>query len=283
MRHHAGAVAVWFVAGLLAGCGSSGGGGADTGEDQLPLPSFAVDTSVVPLVASLPGFEDGLARPLAALADERGHQAEFVANELWLSSDDGAVLATLLARWNGEVVSEIDPASLGEGDLPRQFLVRVDPSSADPARLPQDVRSLDPGARGAHRVSSDAGLRLLAAAAGEAASGTSIGVNWVGRGADLRERRTTEAPAGGSWGGIAYDPNSFVWPSHSFGSPQDIGVAEAWRMLEVAGKLGNRVRIAVLDMGFVPNDDFPASRPAISNVPFTAALGTSNLIGCSGG
>ncbi|MBI5489853.1 MAG: S8/S53 family peptidase [Deltaproteobacteria bacterium] len=282
MRQQRRALALWTVAALLPACGTSGGGGADTGEDPLPLPSFTADPSVVPPAAELPGFEDGAARPVAALADDKGHQAEFVANELWLSSDDGAVLAALLERWNGEVVSEIDPASLG-GGLPRQVLVRIDPSDADPARLAQDLRSLDAGARGAHRVSSEAGLRLLAAAAREAARGILIGVNWVGRGADLRARRTAEAPAGASWGATAYDPNAFAWPSHSTGSPQDIGVAEAWRMLESAGKLGNRVRVAVLDMGFQPNGDFPVSRTAVSNVPFVAAIGTSNLIGCGGG
>ncbi|MBI5501646.1 MAG: S8 family serine peptidase [Deltaproteobacteria bacterium] len=275
--------AAWAAAMILSGCGSPGGGGADTGEERLPLPSFAVDAAVVPLVAELPGFEDGAPRPVAALADDKGHQAEFVADELWLSSDDGAVLSGLLARWHGEVVGEIDPASLGGGGLPRQVLVRIDPSNADPDRLAQDVRALDAGARGAHRVSSESGLRLLAAAAAEAASGILIGVNWVGRGADLRTRRTAEAPAGASWGATAYDPNAFVWPSHAADSPQDIGVAEAWRMLEVAGKLGNRVRLAVLDMGFVPNGDFPVSRTAISNVPFVDPIGTSNLIGCGGG
>src|SRR5690606_38826436 len=75
----------------------------------------------------------------------------------------------------------------------------------------------------------------------------------------------------------------FAWPSHSRFTEQEFGVAEAWRALDLAGKLGDRVRLAVLDMGFQPDDDTPAGWVAISNVPLTDAIGTENLLWCGGG
>jgi hypothetical protein len=260
------------------GCGSSDGG---TSEDPLPL-VFETDPAVVPAYAELPGFEDGATRPLAAVVDEAGRQAEFVENELWVSSDDDAELTALLATWDGVVLATIDPAATGLTDLPRQHLVRLEPGSAAAEQLARDVVSLQPEARGTLRVSSARGLALLAAAAHEAAAGRAVGVNWVGLGDGFRERLTVDAPAGQSWGDVSYASNAFGWPSHATDAPQATGVAEAWRMLEVAGRLENRVKLAVLDMGFVPDEDFPA-HVAISNVPFTAPTGTANLLGCSGG
>ena len=45
----------------------------------------------------------------------------------------------------------------------------------------------------------------------------------------------------------------------SRGSAQDIGTAEAWRVLDARGRLTARVRIGVADGGFRPNADFPAT------------------------
>src|SRR5690606_32883931 len=52
------------------------------------------------------------------------------------------------------------------------------------------------------------------------------------------------------------------------------------RLLELAGKLENRVKLAILDMGFEPNADFAAGWLAISNVPFVDPVGTENLLFC---
>lgn len=251
--------------------------------DELAQPTFAVDATLSAPIEELPGFEDSIPRPVATVEDDFGNQADFVENELWLETDDSRVLEDFLDRWQGEVVSTFEPSDYELTGLSPQYLVRVDVSSADLDRLSEDVRLSDPGSRGNHRVSSELGLKLIAAGARENAAGRMVGINWIGRGAEFRERISTEAPVGDTIGGTAYSTNVFDWPSHDTGSAQDIGVAEAWWALEATGRLGNRVPLAILDMGFVPDADFPSGLIARSNVPTFSALGTTNLVGCGSG
>ncbi len=249
-----------------------------------PLPpiELSVDAALAPSIPELPGFEDGRARPLAAITGEDGVAADFVADEIWLSPEDPAELAAFLARWNGVVLSRFDPADYGLTGLGDQVLIRILAAGADLSRFPDDLRALDPQATGEHRVSSTEGLELLAVASREAAEGAEVGVNWVGGGDTFRGRSTAEAPTGtGSVGG-AYGPDAFLWTTHRVGGQQDIGVAEAWRALDLAGKLNNRVKLAILDMGFVPDADMPTPWTAISNVPGYDPVGSSNLLDCSG-
>ncbi|MBA2667996.1 MAG: S8 family serine peptidase, partial [Trueperaceae bacterium] len=250
-----------------------------------PLPpiSFTVDPSVVPSVAELPGFEDGVPRPLAAVANDDGSVADFVADEIWLTTDDAGELSAFLARWNGEVLATFVPGDYDLTGLSTGYLVRVDTAGADLDRLSDDLRALDATATGAHRVSSADGLDLLAVASREAAAGTDVGINWVGGGAQLRSRTTAEAPTGVGSAGGAYDQNAFTWASHSLLGAQEIGVGEAWRALDIAGRLGNRVKVAILDMGFQPDADTPTGWLAISNAPPLAPTGTSNALSCGSG
>ena len=141
------------------------------------------------------------------------------------------------------------------------------------------------------RVSSLRGLRLLAAAASEASIGNIVGVNWVGKSASVSSGTTKEssngpsaaeiAGAGGGccpneYGSGGYSQNSFDW-NYLNGPPGvDIGVTDAWRMLQFAGKLGNKVDLAILDMGFLPNSDFPTGGTAWS-VGFFDPIGTIGL------
>lgn len=48
---------------------------------------------------------------------------------------------------------------------------------------------------------------------------------------------------------------------------QDIGAPEAWSLLHHAGKLSNKIKIAILDGSFAPNADFPESITYVSVVP----------------
>jgi len=250
---------------------------------------LTVDPSIDPPVTTLPAL-GGSPRPVAVLENDDGTRAAFVADELWLSTDDRAAVDALLARWNGTVLLELDPASSGVGGLPRQYLVRIDPTLADVARLAADLATLDADATGSGAVSSAAGLGLLAASAREAVAGQDVGVNWIGEGADvgaasIADKSLAEAPTGGGpLGGVAYTPNPYAWPTHDVGSAQDIGVAEAWRALDAAGRLlpGSQ-GVAILDMGFEPDADMPSGFVAMSNVPFIEPLGTENLLGCGGG
>ena len=261
---------------LAAACG--GFSDADPkGDPDAPLVSVRVDPGLSPRARELPGFDVDRPRPLAATAGVDGEAAVFVANELWVSTDDRGALDELLGRWDGEVVATLDPDELDLDEVPAQYLVRVDASAADVAKLGEHIRELDENVTGDYAVSSEQGRSLLAAAAEEAASGRAVGLNWVGEGAGFRDRELSEAPTGAPSG---YDPNPFTWPSHSIGSAQDIGVAEAWRALDFAGRLDERVDLAVLDMGFVPDADLPADWTAISNVPTVDPTGTDNILHC---
>ncbi|HNT86286.1 MAG TPA: S8 family serine peptidase, partial [Candidatus Hydrogenedentes bacterium] len=249
---------------------------------------LTVDPTIIPANESLPPFDpDDPPRPLAAIVDERGNQAEFVENELIIVTNDLAALADFVTRWDGELLATVDPAG-SDLEMQQTHLVRINTDLGDPSRLVSDILALDPDARGASRVSSEAGLRLIAASAEEAVAGVTVGVNWVGRSQSLASRFTQEAatgPNGFDQFGSGYFPNAFQWNHLNTGSTQDIGVTEAWYLLARTGKLANKVKIAILDMGFAVagNQDIPPDWVAISNVPFVNPIGTENLLSCTGG
>ena len=262
------------LAGMLGGCNDS----------PTPEPTLEVDPSVVPPMESLPGFDGTSPRPIAAVEDEDGKLAQFVANELWLSTHDTVELDALLERWNGQLLASFHPAEHGLEDtgLPVQHLVRIDTSLADVEELGALLKGLDSKATGELRVSSQEGHALLAAATDEASMGATVGVNWVGQGFGFRKQTTEEAPRGHRVT-HPYTPNAFEWGSHAVGEPHNTGVADAWRVLDLAGKLDNRVKIAILDGGFAPDEDFNPNYDAISNVPSKDAIGSKNIMTCGGG
>lgn len=269
---------------VLAGCNS----GSTLPDNTLnSTVDIQVDPALTPPVATLPAL-GGSPRPVAVLEDEDGSRATFVANELWLATDDRASLDALLVRWNATILLELDPAAEGVGALPHQYLVRIDPTLADTSGLPDNLQVLDSQSNGNATVSSQAALGLIAASAAEALAGHDVAINWVGIGAELttlsvRDRIIDEAPTGATLGGVAYTANPFAWPTHDVGSPQDIGVAEAWRALDLAGRLiPGSVDVAILDMGFEPDSDTPGDITAISNVPLILPTGTQNLLDCGG-
>lgn len=268
-----------LFAGVLAACSQP-----SQPPQELPPIAITVDTTLEPPIAALPGFEDGEPRPVAVITGEDGVPAAFVANEVWLQSDDDAQVQAFVARWQGKILRTLEPADAGVSGLPTQYLIRINAAAADPAKLSEDLRALDETATGNHKVSSQAGLNLIAASSHEAASGLKLGMNWVGSGAQqFRDRASIEAPSSDKpIAGVAYVKDAFSWPSHSRFSEQEIGVAEAWRALDLAGKLGNRVKVAILDMGFQPDADLKDGL-ALSNVPLTDPIGTENLLSCSGG
>jgi hypothetical protein len=259
-------------------------GAAPTPDGEITI---RVDDTLQPAYDALPGFDDGADRPVAAVTGDNGEPAMFVANEIWVSTDDRAQLDALVQRHDATIVAEIDPEALELEGLMPQYLLRVDAEGVDTAQLSEDLALLDLEGSGDYAVSSDDGLALLALVAAEERSeatpgGTAIGINWVGQPDVFEDRATEEAPVGDSLEGTPYDPNAFLWPSHSAGddSRLDIGVAEAWRALEAAGQL-NPIKLAILDMGFQPDADWSDDLTAISNVPFTDAIGTKNLLDCS--
>jgi hypothetical protein len=272
---------------------SSGSEGRATVTVELPDEALSdlsheVDPTIVPADESLPPFDPAAPpRPLASIVDERGNQADFVENELIVVTDDLAALNDFVLRWDGEILASIDPAG-SDLSMEQVHLVRINTALGDPSNFEEDLLMLDPDARGASRVSSEAGLRLLAASAGETLAGVTVGVNWVARSDSLSNRFTQEAaagPAGFDQFGPGYSSNAFQWNHLNTGSTQDIGVTEAWYLLARTGRLANKVKVAILDMGFsvTGNQDLPPGWVAVSNVPFVNPVGTANLLSCSGG
>ena len=254
------------------------GGGCSLG----PQVQFSVDPKIQP-GAAIAGYKSQGLRPLDALVDARGNQADFVADELIVSTDDAAVLSGFLSRWGGTEVAATDFASAGLA-IPTQHLVHVDPSAMDESMLAPDLMSMAPDSAGVYRFSSLDGWKLMAAAAHEKAAGLGVNLNFVAKSSALSDRHLAEAPTGDS----GYDANPFTWPYMREGGAQDIGVVEAWRDLALTGILTNSgqivdpmraVNILVLDAGFSPNADFPAS----STIFPAGAFGIPNAWGCSTG
>lgn len=234
--------------------------------------NFLVDNQVTPARDQLPAG-DQQPRPVARVVAGE-YAADYVANELLVATDDRTALAGLLERYEGQVLRTFEPAEIGAAGQPTVYLVRVDTDRIDPAVLADRARAVDPYARGVHRVSSDQGLRLLAIAATETADyGMTVAANWLLQGDDIRRGFAEEAAAGPA----GYTPDPFRWPYMNRGSVQDMGVADAWRMLELAGRTGNRVRMMITDGGFIDHDDLPDGTQL-----FGGPFGTPNPGECGG-
>ena len=232
-------------------------------QPTLPPTTVEVDPTLTPATPSLPPIDgDTEPRPLATLADANGNQADFVQNELLIASDDQAEVDAFVARWQGEVLMTIDPADHGIAGVPAMHLIRFDPTAADSTALVSDLAAIDPDSRGDLTVSSSAAVGLLAAAATEASDGVEVAVNWVSETTLFEDHSTTEAPTGPA----GYTPDAYDWSYMRRGGAMDIDVVSAWEMLELSGKLGNRVEIGILDGGFIINDDIPAGWEAHSVV-----------------
>ena len=216
------------------------------------------------------GLDGGTPRPLTAVRDPQGSVATFVANELVLQTDDDSVLADVLARSGGEILLTIDPTEAGITDLAKIYLIRADLNQADLGDLNDNINSLiDPDIKSAGQFAfaDNDGPRILALAAEEATDGLTVGINWVSE-TQAIPIDSDEAPNGTNWGGVVYTPDAYDWVHFAQGTTQDIGVPEAWTLMSRAGRLSNRVDLAILDGGFFPNTDFPGGMTYVSVVPF---------------
>ncbi|MCB8983771.1 MAG: S8 family serine peptidase [Ardenticatenaceae bacterium] len=244
--------------------------------------TYVIDPSVTPSQAELPGLDGGAPRPLTAVRDPHGTVSTFVANELVVQTDDSAALAGLLAHTGGEILLEIDPADAALSDLAKIYLVRADLSTADLSELTADVTALiDPDVKSAGQFAfaDEDGARILELAASEAVGGLTAGINWVSETGSIPVD-SSEAPNGPALSGVVYTPDAYDWVHFAQGTTQDIGVPEAWTLMSRAGKLGNRVDLAILDGGFFPNADFPTPMTYLSVIPFiTDPRGVSGFDG----
>lgn len=235
---------------------------------ELPLPTITVDRTLQPARPSLPGFEEGDTRPVATLKDDAGNQTDFVENELLLSTDDETELDNFVSRWQGKVIYTIDPAEAKLNGLKKMYVVRVNVSGQSTDKLSDNLRQITKDSTGNLMVSSLTAQQLFAAASQEKVSGLDVSMNWIGQQTEIKFGSTSEAPDGDNIRGDIYRADSFEWLYLNAGSVQDIGVANAWRALELAGKFSNKIKIAVIDGGFQDNRDLPPGWEAISSVPF---------------
>lgn len=270
-------IAASIISITLSSCGSSDAPVTQLPETEQPLSelSVSVNPAIVTEVETLPAIDtSGIERRVAVIRDELGKISKFVENELIIMTNDTTALQGFITRWDGVLVKTIDIQSLGLAGGTDVHIVRVNTDAADGTRLRDDLLTLDSEARGATEVSSDTAYKLLAAGAREAVNGLQIGMNWIGSGDGVSSRSTTDVGAG------SYSNDAFDWNYMDAGSIQDIGVTEAWYMLDQVGLLNKTVDIAILDMGFAPmvNGDIDPSYVAISNVPYIDALDTRNVL-----
>lgn len=236
---------------------------------------------VSPFTDALPAWQEGgSVRPVAAIQDG-DRQVAFVENEILVATDDMDALDAFVERWNGVVVDSFDPAEMGLDDVPRQHVVRIDPDPGlvGPATLEADLALLAPELEGEVTFSSEAGMRLFAVVAAESVDGTlEVDVSWIARPALFADYETEEAPQGTGF------RDAFTMKHLRSGGAQDTGVVEAWIALERADRLGNRVRIGIIDGGFSQNEDTTVGRSwTYAPVGSSDGIETPNPNQCSGG
>ncbi len=206
---------------------------------------FVVDPSLVPrtpTIEPVDGTRDS--RQVGAMSFPDGTTAELVIDHVVLVTKSDAEGDAFLGRWSGTVL-ESDRAD-SEGQM---HMVKVDPSAADVAALPASLLAIEPEQVGEHKVGDPRVLKLLALVAQEAAAGTTVTVSWMAESDGIGDGQVFEGAE------VPEPKNVFDWPYMNIGSPQDIGVARAWQLLQAEGKLGANVRVLVNDGGFIPNAD----------------------------
>lgn len=265
---------------LLGACAQSGNNNNNNngnGGNRPPAPTVLTDPGVLPAMGTVAGIEGGPERAVGRLQGSNGTHTDLVLDELLVVTEQKAKVDALAARWKGSIVSDAPFDAVGTTSF-RMYLVRIDPSGVDVSQLGAKLQSIDPLARGDHRVSSDRVTRLLAVAAQESLADPtlSIGINPLLVPAGLWEGKATEGAAAPSSKDYPYTVGSdpFTWPQMKVHR-----VPEAWQALQAAGKLGNRVKILILDGGFLKNPDVPV---AMTMMPANG-WGMMNPSTCTGG
>lgn len=236
-----------------------------------------VKRSLKPQVASLPGLPGLPSRPTFSVRGG-GASGDFAQGEILFSTTGKKGLSSILRRTRGKLVS----SAAG----PRKIVhliklpggVKAQTSASKRAELVDDLRKIDPLSRGALHASSAAGLGTIAAAADERARGGSVSLNAVmppAEGpADLAfpgqrflDTAAIESPIAGKYDFLNKNRNALTWTFFNASGKNAYGVGQAWQKLELAGKLGNRVRLAVIDGGFVSMRDLPSTATRTASTP----------------
>jgi subtilisin family serine protease len=223
-----------------------------------------VDATIHTSVSSVAAFGRRVDVAVGGLSGPDGRVGEFTTGELIIHTSEAAASAAEML--GGQIVATIDPAIAGIS-VPAYHLIAFDPLRLDRRNVAADLAALQPDiAHGAHRVSDDAAMGTLAAAASLARHGIPVALNWLTTNTTIRTRTTTEAPVDVS----GFGGDAFRW------SPlTTIGVPEAWNVLARAGRLTpGTIPLAIVDSGYSVAD---ADRPAggISDPPGPSPIGCS--------
>lgn len=210
--------------------------------------AFVVDASLA-TSDQLPAFADGVPRPLAVLGTSDGQTLRYAENELVIMSDSAGELAAIEARWNA---TEVARPLVSIPGVPTPHVLRIDTSKANPSTLVASLRRTVNRPDGLQSISSDAGLRLLAAAAEEQTRGTVVGVNWVVQSGAVTttgfiNQKFEDGSPSPSASPTEDSSNSYDW---NYFSPAMHNVNEAWKLMYFAGKLKRVIRAAIIDTGF---------------------------------
>ncbi len=177
---------------------------------------------------------------------------------------------------NGSEISVTKPSEFGLEKLKSYHLVRIDPSKADVSKLAENTHQLNAKKRDDLKFSSESALKLLSVAVDEALiHKLTLSLNFVFPGNDIRHGTTLEDASYNPKGAFGW---SYMLKSSTPGS-QNFGVTSAWRLLDGAGKLSNKVKLAILDGGFTNHPDLPAGTTIFPS----NAWNTANPVDCSGG
>lgn len=219
---------------------------------------YAVDPSVQPIPNTIQSLDGVTPRSVAAVRAPDGQTTNFVANEIIVLDNDSSVLDRLIELYDGEIVLQIDPSTIGITTMPQMYVVRLNVSSVDLGGFAEDfdflIRNTGAVPNGKWLISSEEGARLLALAASEVRKGAGVGVNVV---VDLVSIPDSTEESSWCIHGGGYTPNAYEWRNFMRGNPLDIGVADAWSLLHLSERISNKVKIGIVDQGFWPNDDLP--------------------------
>lgn len=214
---------------------------------------IVVDASLDPHRAAIEPLADGAApRTIGRIRSTEGVESDIVLDELHVSVRSDEELDALLERRNGEILEAGEPDEFGDGFT--DYLVRVDPATADRDSLAANLAAFEDFHVGTMTVGDADVEALLAIAAEETARhGMLVSPNWVENAAGIRDDSTTE------WETIALSgADAFDYPWLQTGGPQDGGVTAAWQLLYGVGGIGNRSKLLIVDEGYWGNGDMPA-------------------------
>ncbi|MDJ0770848.1 MAG: S8 family serine peptidase [Ilumatobacter sp.] len=237
--------------------------------------SFAVDGSLQPEVPEIAPVNAGDApRQTARLRSTGGVESDIVLGELTVSVRSDDALQAFLDRWNGTVVDTIEP---DEGDEYTDHLVAVDPSTAPVEQLAGDLLAVEPHHDGEFAVSDELALSLMSIAAHETAyHGTEVALNWMTTSTGVVDGTSAEDPGREGNDDPTRRSDAFQWNWISSTAPQASGIDAAWQLMHQ--NVGTRVKMMIVDGGFVYNEDLPAQAKIRGG-----QWGVENPKQCSGG